>query len=107
MINSKIRQLLGKLNIPIYYQKTTTKPEKYIIFSVPLEQDSSFFDDTNLCEKYYVTVNYWYKKSEDKKLYKEIKNILKSNYFLFKDSTDLEDGDSRGKSMDFIYENEV
>lgn len=102
-MNSKIISLL-KDTVPIYYQETTQKPDKYVVFSYYDEQDSMFYDDTNLSETYYITLNYWYKTSSDMMLYKQIKNILKSNGFIFDGASDLKDGEYRGKNMDFIYE---
>lgn len=103
MINKKIVDILKDL-VPIYYQETSTKPDKYIIFSIYDEQDSMFYDDTNLSETYYITINYWYKNPSDLMLYKQIKNILKSNGFIFKGSSDLQGGEYFGKNMDFFYE---
>ena len=102
-MNSKIINLLKDI-VPTYYQGTTQCPDKYCIFSYYDEQDSMFYDDTNLSETYYITINYWYKRPEDMMLYKQIKNILKSNGFTFDGSSDLKEGVYYGKNMDFIYE---
>ena len=103
-MNSKITSLLKKIVPDTYYQETTQRPDKYCIFSYYDEKDSMFYEDTNLSETYYITINYWYKKPSDLMLYKKIKNILKSNGFTFDGASDLKDGDYYGKSMDFIYE---
>ena len=103
-MNSKITSLLKKIVPDTYYQETTQRPDKYCIFSYYDEKDSMFYDDTNLSEKYYITINYWYKNSSDLMLYKQIKNILKSNGFTFDGASDLKEGDYYGKNMDFIYE---
>ena len=102
-MNSKIVNLLSDI-VPTIYQETKQKPDKYIIFSCYDEKDSMFYDDTNLSETYYITINYWYKNASDMMLYKQIKDILKSNGFIFDGSSDTKDGDYRGKNMDFIYE---
>ena len=102
-MNSKIINLLKDI-VPIYYQETKQSHDKYCIFSYYDEQDSMFYDDTNLSETYYITINYWYKKSTDMMIYKQIKDILKSNGFTFDGSADLKEGAYYGKNMDFIYE---
>ena len=73
-MNSKIINLLKDV-VPTYYQDTKQCPDKYCIFSCYNEQDSMFYDDTNLSETYYITINYWYKRPTDMMLYKQIKNI--------------------------------
>ena len=102
-MNSKILNLLKDI-VPVFYQETKQKPDKYIIFSYYDEKDSMFYDDANLSETYYITINYWYKNPSDMMVYKQIKNILKSNGFIFDGSSDVKDGEYRGKNMDFIYE---
>ena len=102
-MNNKIIKLLKDI-VPIYYQETKQSLDKYCIFSYYDEKDSMFYDDTNLSETYYITINYWYKSASDMMLYKQIKNILKSNGFIFNGSSDLKDGNYYGKNMDFIYE---
>ena len=77
-MNSKIIKLLKDI-VPTYYLETTQCPDKYCIFSYYDEQDSMFYDDTNLSETYYITINYWYKRPADMMLYKQIKNILMVN----------------------------
>ena len=102
-MNNKIIKLLKDI-VPIYYQETKQSLGKYCIFSYYAEKDSMFYDDANLSETYYITINYWYKNASDMMLYKQIKDILKSNGFIFDGSSDTKDGDYRGKNMDFIYE---
>lgn len=102
-MNSKIISLIKDI-VPIYYQETTQKHDKYCVFSYYDEGDGMFYDDTNLSETYYITLNYWYKNPVDMMLYKQIKNILKSNGFTFDGASDLKDGEYRGKNMDFTYE---
>ena len=102
-MNSKILNVLKDI-VPVFYQETKQKSDKYIIFSYYDEKDSMFYDDANLSETYYITINYWYKNPSDMMIYKQIKNILKSNGFIFDGSSDIKDGDYRGKNMDFIYE---
>ena len=103
-MNSKITSLLKKIVPDIYYQETTQRHDKYCIFSYYDEKDSMFYEDTNLSETHYITINYWYKNPSDLMLYKQIKNILKSNGFTFDGASDLKEGDYYGKNMDFIYE---
>lgn len=102
-MNDKIVKLLKNI-APTFYQETKQKLDKYIIFSCYDEKDSMFYDDTNLSEIYYITINYWYKNASDMLVYKQVKNILKSNGFIFDGASDLKDGEYRGKNMDFIYE---
>lgn len=103
-MNKKIMDILKKLNIPVYYMETTSKPDKYIIFSFYNEKDTMNYDDTNFSETHSITFNYWYKNSSDLTMYKEIKKILKENGFIFNSSKDLKDGSYFGKNMDFFYE---
>lgn len=48
-MNSKIINLLKDI-VPTYYQETKQSHDKYCIFSYYDEQDSMFYDDTNLSE---------------------------------------------------------
>lgn len=104
-MNKKILDILGVLGIPTYYQETSIKKDKYIIFSIYNERDTLNYDDTNLSTTYSITFNYWYKNGKDLELYKEIKRLLKENGFIFNGSNDLpKDGLYYGKNLDFIYE---
>ena len=103
MINEKIKNILNDI-APVFYQSTKNKKDKYIIFSIYDEQDSMIYDDVNMAEKYYITLTYWCKNPRDLILYKQIKEILKSNDFTFNGCSDEKDGDYNGKNMDFIYE---
>lgn len=105
MINKKIIDSLKVLNIPVVYMEINKKKDKYVIFSIYNEKDSMFCNDTNLAEKYYITLNYWFNNPSDIGIYKEIKKLMKENGFIYDSGTDLrKDGDYFGKSMDFIYE---
>lgn len=104
MINNKIVSILKDIS-PVFYQRTSSKLDKYIIYSIYDEEDTMIYDDINLAEGYYITINYWYKNPSDIVLYKKIKEKLKSNGFTFEGSSDLEkDGEYYGKNMDFFYE---
>ena len=103
MINKKIIDTLKPLEIPTYYMSTGKQLDKYITFSIYNEKDTDKFDNKNLSETYYITLNYWYKNPSDLKLYKQIKEKLKSNGFTFDGGNDLKDGDYYGKNLDFIY----
>ncbi|MDB2049342.1 hypothetical protein [Clostridium perfringens] len=102
MLNAKIKELLNNI-APTFYQSTKSDHDKYIVFSIYDEQDTSFCDDENTEEIYYITLNYWYTKPSDLKLYKKIKQTLKSNDFITDGISDAKDGDLKGKRMDFIY----
>ncbi|MEG2246424.1 hypothetical protein [Clostridium sp.] len=104
MINKIIKDLLKDICPDIHYQKASNKTDKYIIFSIYDEEDTMIYDDNNLSETYYITVNYWYKNPSDIVIYKKIKEKLKSNGFTFDGAADLVDGEYYGKNMDFIYE---
>lgn len=103
MINKTIREVLKPLRIPTYYMECSEKTDKYIIFNVYNEQDTDVFDNENISETYYITLNYWYSNPDDIVLYKEIKRLLKQANFKFDGSSDIKDGPYYGKNMDFIY----
>ncbi len=103
MVNKKIIDTLKPLGIPTYYMSTGKQSDKYITFSIYNEKDTDKFDNKNLSETYYITLNYWYSNPKDLMLYKEIKQLLKENKFKFDGSNDLKDGDYYGKNLDFIY----
>lgn len=103
MVNSKIVDILKDI-APVFYQKTSSKLDKYIVYSIYDEEDTMIYDDVNLGEGFYITINYWYKNPSDIVLYKKIKGSLKSNGFIFEGSSDLQDGEYFGKNMDFFYE---
>ncbi|MGL5712581.1 MAG: hypothetical protein ACRCXT_00305 [Paraclostridium sp.] len=105
MINDKIVKALETLNIPVLYIEIKNRKDKYVIFSIYNEKDSMFCNDTNLAEKYYITMNYWYNNPNDIGIYKEIKKLMKENGFIYDNGSDLKkDGEYYGKTMDFIYE---
>lgn len=105
MVNKIIKDALKELNIQVAYMEIKQQKDKYIVFSIYNEKDSMFCNDTNLAEKYYITMNYWYTNPSDMGIYKEVKKLMKENGFIYDDGTDLKkDGDYFGKSMDFIYE---
>ncbi|MEG2056824.1 MAG: hypothetical protein RRZ84_02800 [Romboutsia sp.] len=103
MINKKIIDILKPLSIPAYYMSAGKQVDKYIVFSIYNEKDTDRFDNKNLSETYYITLNFWYKKPSDLVLYKQIKELLKENRFKFDGSNDLKDGEFFGKNLDFIY----
>ena len=103
MINKKIMETLAPLNLPIFYMETSTDMDKYIIFNIFREKETDRFDNKNLSEVYYITLNYWYKSPTDLGLYKQIKGLLKKEKFKFDNCSDLKEGQYFGKSMDFIY----
>lgn len=102
-MNKKIIDLLKSI-VPTFYLECTQTPDKYCIFSIYDERDTLILDDRNWSETYYIQLNYWYKNGSDMMIYKQIKNILKSNGFTFDGSTDMKEGTYYCKSMDFIYE---
>lgn len=103
MINKEIKEALKTLNIPVIYAKTSTRYDKYIIFSYYNETESDKADNTNLSVDYYITMNYWTSNPEDIILYKTIVKLLKENGFKYNGSNDVIDGEYFGKNIDFIY----
>lgn len=102
MINKKIMDIFKSLNIPCYYQQCTDKKDYYVIFKVYNEQDVEVIDNKSVATIYYITINYWYKKTcKDIEKYKLIKKEMKSNGFKFDGVTDLSGETHFGKNMDF------
>lgn len=106
LINERVIKALEPLGIQVIYGDIINrKHDKYIMFSVYNEEDTIKVDNTNLGEKTYITMNYWYSNPNDLGLYKKIKKLMKENGFKFDGSKDLkQDGSYRGKNMDFEYE---
>lgn len=102
MINKRIIDALKPLNIPVAYMTIGKQADRFIVFTIYNEKDTDRFDNKNLSETYYVSLNYWYKNPNDLSVYKQIKQILKENKFKFDGSNDLKDGDYYGKNLDFI-----
>ena len=69
MVNKKIIDTLKPLGIPTYYMSTGKQSDKYITFSIYNEKDTDKFDNKNLSETYYITLNYWYSNPKDLMLY--------------------------------------
>lgn len=105
MENSKIIQALKPLDIPVYYLKNTQSNDKYIIFSIYNNKDTDHAENTNLGERSYITLKYYYTNPSDLYLYKEIKKIMKNNGFGFDGGEDLGiEGNLYGKELDFILD---
>lgn len=90
MINKFIIDILKSINIPCYYmQAPKTRDDAYCIFSIFKEQDIGLYDNDNLKEVYYCTLNYWYSSPQDVLKYSEIKNLLKKNKVVIRDIVDM------------------
>lgn len=105
MANGQIVSALKPLGIPVYYQQTTQRDNKYIIFSIYNNKDRDHVENSNLSEMYYITLKYYFNDPKDLGLYKEIKKLMKSSGFGFDSGEDLpKDGEYYGKELDFTLD---
>ena len=103
-MHSKIVEILEKLNIDIGWQEYKEKAKEYIVFNIYNDEESSFYDNENLSETYYITINYWYVSKSNINKWKEIRKLMKENNFIYDGGKDLKEGNLYGKSMDYIYQ---
>ena len=94
-----------KLNIEACYQVAIGELEEYIIYDIYLEQDTSFADDINKENIYYITLNYWHRGKQGLKKYTKIKEAFKNEGFLFDDIETLKSKKENvfGKNYTFKY----
>lgn len=104
-MHNKLVEILEELNIPIGFQKFEGEAEEYIIFNIYDDEDSKFFDNKNLSETYYISINYWTTKKTKLKNYKQIKSLLKEYDFEYDGGKDIVSDGAYGRSLTFIYEN--
>lgn len=102
-MNSLIIQTLKPLGITTRYMKYDGNDKEYIIFSIPNNIDSFFYDDVNEAEINVISLNFWYKDGSSFGKIKEIKKIMKNAGFVYTSGTDLLDGEYFGKNMMFKY----
>ncbi|WP_270647460.1 hypothetical protein [Paeniclostridium hominis] len=104
MVNERIISALSSLNIPVRYLEIKQPTDKYIIFSIYNEGDTTHVENTNLEEKYYISLKYYFTNPKDLKIYKDIKRLMKENGFGFDGAGDLKEGNYKGKELDFTLE---
>lgn len=104
-MHNMLVEILESLGIDIAFMEYEGNSNEYIIFDIYNELDSSFSDDKNLSNTYYIQVNYWFKSLKNINKYNEIKELLKNNGFIFDSAKDVKDNGYYGKNMDFIYVN--
>ena len=102
-MHNKLVEILESLGIDIAFMEYEGNSKEYIIFDIYNEEDSNFSDDENLSNTYYIQVNYWFNSLKNINKYKEIKDLMKNNGFIFDGAKDLRDKRYYGKNMDFIY----
>lgn len=102
-MHNKIVEILETLGIDLGFIEYSGNSKEYIIFNIYNEEESDFSDDENLSNIYYIQVNYWFNSLKNINKYKEIKEIMKKNGFIFDDAKDVKDGKYYGKNMDFIF----
>ena len=104
-MHNKIVEVLEGLSIDLGFMEYTGNAKEYIIFNIYNEEETNHCDDNNMSDTYYISLNYWFNSLENINKYKKIKELMKSNKFIFNGSKDLKDGSYYGKNMDFIYVN--
>lgn len=103
-MHNKLLEILEELNIPIGFQTFEGEAEEYIIFNIYDDKDSRFFDNENLSETYYISINYWTTKKSKLNNYKKIKTLLKELDFEYRNGKDLVLDGAYGRSLTFKYE---
>lgn len=101
---NKIIEVLQPLNIDLAINQYEGDSDEYILLKVYADEDSDFFDNTNLSETYYINITYWFKSKSNIDRYKEIKSLLKKHDFIYDGGKELNDKEYMGRSLDFIYE---
>ncbi|MEG0667842.1 MAG: hypothetical protein RR460_04375 [Clostridium sp.] len=102
-MHNKLVEILEQLKIPIAFQEFDGESDEYIVFDVYHDEDSDFYDNENLSETYYITLNYWFKSKSNIKKYKKIKSLLKDNDFVYTGGKDLISNGYLGRNLDFKY----
>lgn len=101
---NKIVEILQQLNIDIAINQYEGNSDEYILVSIYKDEDSNFFDNTNLSETYYINIMYWFKSKTNIDKYKKIKSLLKKHDFIYDGGKEFNDKEYMGRSLDFIYE---
>lgn len=99
----KIIGILQELNVDIAINQYEGDSDEYILLSIYKDEDSNFFDNTNLSETYYINVTYWFKSKSNIEKYKKIKSLLKAHDFSYDGGKELNNDGYMGRSLDFIY----
>ena len=102
-INKLIVSALKPLGIVTAYQSYNGTDDKYIMYSVYNEDDGAVFDDEATEVHYNIQLALWCKNPHDVALYRQIKQLMKQNGFVFDGAKDRIDEEHYGKQMDFIY----
>ncbi|CEJ74229.1 Uncharacterised protein [[Clostridium] sordellii] len=95
--------ILETLGIDIAWMEYEGDSDEYIVFSIYDDKESDFFDNTNLSETYYITINYYFKSLKNIDKWEKIRDLLKENGFAYDGGEDLKTKNIYGKNMDFIY----
>lgn len=103
-MHNKLVEILENLNIPIAFQVFEGEAEEYIIFNIYDDKNSNFFDNENLTETYYISINFWTTKKSKLKNYKKIKYLLKEYDFKYLNGKDLLSDRVYGRNLTFMYE---
>lgn len=103
-MHNKLVEILENLNIPIAFQVFEGEAEEYIIFNIYDDKNSNFFDNENLTETYYISINFWTTKKSKLKNYKKIKSLLKEYDFKYLNGKDLVSDGVYGRNLTFTYE---
>lgn len=111
MINSKIREILDPLDIPIYWIEYDGEESQYIIFQTINQDNTNHYDDIAHSEDIEFSLNYWFKDDVDTDIIEEninkIKVLLKENNFIKEQEKDLKDEDYYGRSFLYKYVREI
>lgn len=106
-MHNKIVEVLETLGIDIAFMEYEGNSDEYIIFSIYDDEDSDFHDDTNDSEVSYINISYWFKSKSNINKYKKIKELMKKNNFVYDGGKDRKEGSYYGKSLDFIFTEEM
>ena len=102
-MQSKVLDILEKLNIEvIYIDDEVYCDQEQIVYSTE-EKDSDFSDDKNKSIEYEIIIKYKYRDINNVMKYTKIKNLLKINGYVFKGASDSKDGDIYIKNMVFEF----
>lgn len=106
-MHNKIVEVLETLGIDIAFMEYEGNSDEYITFSIYDDEDSDFNDDTNDSEVSYINITYWFKSKLNINKYKKIKELMKKNNFIYDGGKDRKNGNYYGKSLDFIFTEEM
>ena len=94
MINKLIMDTLKPLNVPISFQKSSSKTFPYITFFEYLDQGEVYSDDIENCAGHYIQVDIW-SKDDYSTLKEQVVDLLEQQGFKRQSGQDLYETDTQ------------